>query len=424
MGMGIWRELQERGLVQDCSGDKVGDLLEAGQGVVYLGIDPTAPSLQVGNLVGLTLLARLARAGNSVIVLIGGGTALVGDPGGKEEERALVEEDTIAANSLRIRDQVERLLARAGVVADIKDNRAWLGGLELVDFLRRVGKLVSVNQMMAKESVRRRLEGGSFLSFAEFSYMLLQAYDFFVLNRDVGCNLQCGGSDQWGNITMGIELTRRLAGREVYGFTTPLLTRSDGQKFGKTEKGSIWLSEDLTSPLSFYQFWLRLPDDLGLTALRRLSLRPLEEVREIEAAARAEPARRPAQRALAEEMTAFVHGEAALLEAREASERLYDKPARELTERDIEEIASEAPPLVLSRSLLAEGVRLVEVAAMAGVCSSISEARRLARQGGLYLNDERVGDEDRRITSADLISGDWVILRAGRRRRALVRFRS
>jgi tyrosyl-tRNA synthetase len=413
--MPLFEELEARGLVHDATDRAaLAARLEAGPVTLYYGCDPTADSLHVGNLVGLVTLRRFQVAGHRPIALAGGATGMIGDPSGRSDERNLLDEETLARNLVRIEDQIRRILGDDGGWL-LVDNASWTRDVRLLDFLRDVGKHFTVNQMVAKDSVRLRMQSTEGISFTEFSYMLLQANDFLQLYDRFGCELQIGGSDQWGNITAGIELIRRCRRVGVHGFTWPLVVRSDGRKFGKTEAGETpWLAADRFSPYRFYQFWMNVPDaDVG-RMLRLFSFRALEEIDDLVAEAAAAPERRLGQRALAREVTALVHGEEAAAAAEGASAVLFGGPARAASAAALAQVAGEVPTTAVPRHRLDEGLDLVAVLAEVGLASSLSDARRQVAQGAAYVNDERAG-EGRRLGPADLLHGRYVVLRRGKK---------
>ncbi|MGH9091023.1 MAG: tyrosine--tRNA ligase [Acidimicrobiales bacterium] len=415
-------DLQVRGLVHQVTDPALLARLDAASPVTaYIGFDPSAPSLHVGSLMQLCTLRRLQLAGHRPIALAGGGTGLIGDPGGKAEERPLLAEEALAANLEGIRPQLERFLDFSGSGgALLLDNADWLRPMGAVAFLRDVGKHFTVNQMVAKESVKARLERG--ISYTEFSYMLLQAYDFLRLHEDHGCTLQVGGSDQWGNITMGVDLVRRVARAEVHGLTTPLVTKADGTKFGKTESGAVWLDPAMTSPYRLYQFLLRSEDAVVGHYLRYFTFLDHDEILALDAETADRPQRRAAQRALAGEVTALVHGTGEAARAERASAALFGEELAALDERTLLEVVDDAPSSALARGALADGgLSLVEALVASGLASSRSEARRTVAQGGAYVNNRRVADEDRVLGPGDLLHDRYVVLRRGRRDYHLLR---
>ena len=427
MDGGLVAELEWRGMVHQSTDAALSAKLVAGRFPAYHGIDVTADSLHVGNLVGVIALQRLQRHGHRPLAVLGGATTLIGDPSGREAERPLLTVEQIEANAAGIRRQLESFLdfGPGPAAAVLLNNADWLSTLRLTDFLRDVGKHFSVNTMMAKESVRVRLEGREQgISYTEFSYMLLQAYDFLHLFDTEGCRLQVGGSDQWGNITAGIELVRRVRGAEVYGLTWPLLTRADGSKFGKSTAGNVWLDPARTSPYAFFQYWIRTDDgDVGRFLRLLTSLEP-ERVEELEAAVAERPGAREAQRALADELTAAVHGPAEAERARRASAALFEGDVTRLDPPTMLEVLAEAPSTELTRSELTAGtgLELVDALVRTGLATSRSAARTAVTQGGVYVNDRRVTDPETGLAEADLLGGCYVVLRKGKRSYHLLRF--
>ncbi len=426
MDGGLVAELEWRGMVHQSTDPDLAARLAAGRFPAYHGIDVTADSLHVGHLVGVVALQRLQQAGHRPLALLGGATTLVGDPSGRETERPLLTAEQIEANAAGIRRQLESFLhfGNGPASARLLNNADWLSSLRLTDFLRDVGKHFTVNTMMAKESVRARLEGREQgISYTEFSYMLLQAYDFLHLFDTEGCRLQVGGSDQWGNITAGIELVRRVRAAEVYGLTWPLLTKADGSKFGKSTAGNVWLDPARTSPYAFYQYWINTDDgDVG-RFLRLFTSLDREQVQALEVAAAERPAAREAQRALAEELTAAVHGPAEAERVRRASAALFEGDVTRLDPGTMLEVLAEAPATDLARSELdRDGPGLIEVLVRTGLAPSRSAARSTVAQGGVYVNDRRETDPERRLRLADLVGDCCVVLRKGKRSYHLVRF--
>jgi tyrosyl-tRNA synthetase len=415
-------DLRFRGLVHQVTDPELATLLDAGRLTAYVGFDPTAPSLQLGNLVGVLNLVRLQRAGHRPIALAGGGTGLVGDPSGKAEERSLLTPEQLEANLAGIRAQLERFLDfEAGAL--LVDNGEWLRSVGLLEFLRDVGKHFTVNVMIAKESVRARLEQREQgISYTEFSYMLLQAYDFLALYDRYGCRLQMGGSDQWGNIVMGVDLVRRVRGAHVFGLTTPLLTDEHARKLGKTESGTVWLDARRTSPYRLFQYLLNAPDERVGAYVRALTLVPRERVEELDAATAEHPERREAQRALAREVVTLVHGAAEADAAERAGRALFGEEIAALDEAGLLDVLAEAPSSSLPRSAVdGEGLSLVHAMAECGLSPSRSAARKTVEQGGAYVNNRRETDVERRLTAGDLLHGRYVVLRRGRRDHHLLR---
>ena len=418
--MDLLRELEWRELVYDKT-EGLGDALAAGPITGYIGFDPTASSLHVGSLLPILLLARLQRAGHHSIALVGGGTGLIGDPSGKTQERALLTPDQVDENVDGIRAQLARFLDfdTPGNPARLINNADWLRPYELIPFLRDVGKHFTVNYMTAKESVKRRLEGDEGLSFTEFSYMLLMAYDFVVLFDRFGCSLQMGGSDQWGNITAGMDLIRKLRGARAYGLVAPLVTTTAGVKFGKTEAGTIWLDPHRTSPFHFYQFWLNTDDRDVVKYLKFFTFLDRDRIEQLARETAAAPERREAQRTLARAVTAMVHGEEQVARAERAAAVLFSDGLSHANVEDVLMVFADAPSSDVS--LPPDGLPLVELLAAVKLASSKSEATRLVKSGGVYVNNVRAGDERARITREDAIGGAVILLRKGRRDQHLVR---
>ena len=420
-------ELRARGLLQDATEGAAAHLEEAPR-TVYIGFDPTAPSLHLGNLVPIMGLVHAQRAGHTPIALVGGGTGLIGDPSGRTVERLLLTKETAAENAEGIRGQLEHFLdfeARSNP-ARMLDNNDWLGGLPLVDFLRDIGKHFSVNQLMAKESVRRRLESEETgISFTEFAYALLQSYDFLELYRRERCSVQMGGSDQWGNITSGIDLVRRVEGGRAYGVVFPLLTAASGAKFGKSEGGgNVWLDPALTSPFRFYQYWINVDDADAVRYLGYFTLLPLEEIAELRASLEAEPQKRAAQKALAADVTQRLHGETGLAAAERATAALFGGDIAGLEADEIADVFADVPSSEVSGEALGgEGMSLVDLLVETGVASSKGDARRSIEQGGVYVNSARTEDGARRISMDDAIEGRFVLLRKGKKSHHLVAVR-
>jgi tyrosyl-tRNA synthetase len=413
-------DLRARGLIHDHTDlDALRARLARGPITLYAGFDPTADSLHVGHLVPLLLLRRFQRFGHRPIALAGGATGMIGDPSGRSEERKLLDDETLSRNVAAISAQLARFLdfGDHATGARLVDNRDWIGDLGVIEFLRDVGKHVTVNVMLAKESVRARVASEHGISYTEFSYMLLQAYDFRWLHDHLGCELQVGGSDQWGNITAGVDLIRRTSGAHVHGLTVPLMTRADGAKFGKTAEGAVWLDPARTTPYALYQYFVNVDDRDVERYLLQLTLLEVGEVASVMAAHVRSPERREAQNRLAFEVTRLVHGPAAAEEARAASAG-FTRATTSLAPADFEQLAGSIPTTHLSRKAF-EGADLVEVAAAVGLVGSRSEARRLLDQRGLYVNDE-AQQAGRLLSAADLVHGRWVLLRRGKKQRHLL----
>jgi len=419
-------EYHWRGMLQDLT--EGADEAFAGEPrTAYIGFDPTASSLHVGSLLPIMALVHLQRAGHHPIAVVGGGTGLIGDPSGKTQERQLLTRDQVAENLDGIRRQLEPFLdfkAKANP-ARLVNNLDWLGELRMVDFLRDVGKHFSVNALIRKESIRRRLEeeeGG--ISFTEFAYVLMQAYDFLVLYDRYHCTVQMGGSDQWGNITAGIDLIRRMRSGRGFGVVFPLVTSATGVKFGKTEAGTVWLDPARTSPYRFYQYWLNTDDQDAGRFLRYFTSLTRDEVSRLEEEMRVNPHERSAQRTLAEAVTLLVHGETGLARARKATEVLFGGELEGLGGDDIAEIFADVPSREIRREvLLGEGMPVVDLLAEAGVAASKGEARRALQGGGIYLNNVRVQEVDRLVKAHDALEGRFLVLRKGKKNYTLVEVR-
>ncbi|MTV25327.1 tyrosine--tRNA ligase [Nitriliruptoraceae bacterium ZYF776] len=425
--------LRARGFVQDITDEPaLRRRFDEGPVTFYVGFDPTAPSLHAGNLVGMMAMSWLQRLGHRPIALAGGATGRIGDPSGRDKEREVLDEALLERNLAGIRAQLGAVLDLNAPGQDdparglLVDNHDWFGPLTFLEVLRDVGVHVPVSQMLGRESVRRRLEstqGG--LTFAEFSYQLLQAYDFAHLYAAHGCVLQGGGSDQWGNITAGTDLTRRLHGAEVHGIVWPLLLTADGQKFGKSAGNAVWLDPAMTSPYTYYQWWLNAADADVPRFLRLFTYLPLDEIDELAAALERDPAAREAHRVLAREATRIVHGDDGVAQAESATSALFSGgPLRDLDDATLAEAFEGAPTVSLPASALTDdgGIGLLDVLREVGAARSNGEARRLVQQGGVRISGEVVDDAARRLTPADLASPTTVVLQVGKKRRYLARF--
>lgn len=421
--MDAFQELEWRKLVYDCV-DGVPALLGREIVTVYNGFDATAASLHVGNLVPLMGLARLQRFGHHVIALAGGGTSLIGDPSGRiSGERALMSKSDIEANVESIKRQLAHLLdfEIKGNPARLLNNAEWLTQLNLIDFLRDVGKHFKVNAMITKDSVRTRLEREDGISYTEFSYMLLQSYDFLYLYDHLGCRMQTGGSDQWGNITAGVDLIRRARDQAAYALVYPLITKADGTKFGKSESGSVWLSAERTSPYRFYQYWMNTDDRDVVNYLRIFTWLPQNEIQDLEGQVDQNPEARQAQRALAREMTRMLHDETGLQRAEVASQVLFGGELGGLTAAEITDIFSDVPSSELQKGQLDGKLTIVDLLASSSVAKSKGEARRSIEEGGISLNNHRVSDMTRIVTTQDLVDGKFLILRKGKKNFHLIK---
>ena len=418
-------ELSWRGLIHQCTDQEgLSKLLGSGPQTVYIGFDPTASSLHVGSMMQLMMLRRFQKAGHRPIALVGGATGMIGDPSGKSEERNLLSPEQLQANVDGVAGQMRKFLDFDGQhAALLLNNFDWMQNYSYLDFLRDVGKSFPVGAMLGKESVRARLESEAGLSYTEFSYMLLQAFDFVQLCKTHGCRIQAGGSDQWGNITAGIDLARRMLGEQVFGITAPLLTTSDGRKMGKTESGAIWLDANRTSPYQFYQYWRNVDDADVMRCIAYLTEIDREEYQELSQVTENDPGRRTAQNRLAEWMTEFVHGSDGLTSAVKASKILFGGEIGSQTDSSLGEIFADVPSSQEQKDRLqGEGYWIVEALRAAGLVGSGGEARRAIKDGGVYLNNERVTDDQYRLTLDDLASETVLILRKGKRNYALLKF--
>ncbi len=421
--MNVFEEFQWRGMLYDAS-EGLEEALKSQSMTAYIGFDPTAASLHVGSLLPIMGLVRLQQYGHKPIALVGGGTGMIGDPSGKTQERQLLSKEQIEYNLEGIKAQLSLFLDFESKTnpARLINNAEWLTSISLVDFLRDVGKHFTVNYMLAKESVRRRYEEGDGVSFTEFSYMLLQAYDFLVLHDRYGCTLQMGGSDQWGNIVAGTELIRKMRGARSYGMVFPLLTTTAGIKFGKTEAGSVWLDPNLTSPYRFYQFWINTDDQDVVKYLKFFTMLNQREIAELEISVSTSPENRTAQKRLAEEVTRMVHGESNLLKAVHASQVLFGGEIVDLSAREVLDIFADVPSSDMPRANFeGEGVTIIDLVVACGYATSKSAARRLIEAGGIYVNNRRVSGIHAMIGLSSLIDGQYLVLRKGAREYHLVR---
>ena len=423
MSTDVFEELQWRGLVSEHT-EGLRDVLAKEKLTLYIGFDPTAASLHVGSLLPMMALARMQRFGHSPIAIVGGGTGMIGDPSGKTAERQLLTIDQIDANLAGIRAQLEKVLdfGAAANPARIVNNADWLRTLNLLEFLRDIGKHFTVNYMLAKESVKRRIEQEDGISYTEFSYLVMQSYDYLVLYDQYKCTLQMGGSDQWGNITAGADLIRRLRAGKAHGLVMPLVTTAAGVKFGKSEAGAVWLDPDLTSPFRFYQFWLNTDDRDVVTYLKYFTFVTREEVEALEAEVRSSPEKRVAQRTLARAVTAILHGQEAVERAEHASGLLFGERISELDVDDIVAVFDDVPSTGIAASVFAApGMAIADLLVATKIAASKGEAMRLVKGGGVYVNNRRVADERARFTVDQAIAGRMFVLRKGARQYHLVR---
>jgi len=419
LDMTLIEDLQWRGLYADCTDlGALSQRLATGPLTLYCGFDPTGDSLHVGHLVPQLTLRRFQLAGHHPIPLAGGATGMVGDPSGKSAERNLLTREQLAHNVNCVKGQLARLLdfEHPTNPARLLDNADWTAPLSFLDFLREIGKHFSISSMMAKDSVKSRMEGGTGISYTEFSYQLLQANDFYHLRKVANCELQIGGSDQWGNITAGTDLIRKKLGVPAWGWTLPLITKADGSKFGKTEGGAVWLDPKKTSPYKFYQFFVNTDDAMVVEYLKKFTFLSRSEIEGLEAQHAANPGWREAHKALAREITQLVHGQAALEGAMKASEILFGAEIGETTEEIFRDVVGEVPTTDLPAEKLAEaGTPLTELLVLSGLAPSKGQARKDIEGGGIYVNNLKSPDSTRALISADLLFGRYVLLRKGKK---------
>jgi len=419
----LYDELQWRGLIYDAT-DGLADVFASARVTAYIGFDPTAASLHVGSLMTLMALARLQRFGHVPIAIVGGGTGMIGDPSGKSQERTLLSREQIDANVASIKQQLSRFLDFESPTnaARIINNADWLASFDLLGFLRDTGKFFTVNYLLQKESVSRRLESEEGISYTEFSYLLLQARDFVELFDRYGCTLQMGGSDQWGNITAGIDLIRKLRAKKAHGLVWPLMTTASGSKFGKTESGTIWLDRARTTPFKFYQFWLNTDDRDVVTYLKYFTFLDRDAIAALEGVTQSAPEKREAQRVLAREVTALVHGAEPLARAEHASGLLFDEDITTLGVEEVLAVFEDVPSTELpADTFQGEGIGLVDLVARVQLAPSKAEARRLVESGGVYVNNRRVSDVKARLVRDLAIAGRVFVLRKGQKQNHLVR---
>jgi tyrosyl-tRNA synthetase len=424
--MNLIAELQERNLIQDImpgTEEQLSKEMTAG----YVGFDPTADSLHVGNLVPITLLMRLQRAGHKPYALLGGATGMIGDPSGKSQERNLLDPDTIQHNIDCQRKQLEKFIDFTGSVpnaAVLVNNYDWFKNFSFLDFIRDTGKHISVNYMMAKDSVKNRLETG--MSFTEFTYQLIQGYDFYHLNKHMNVKLQMGGADQWGNIVTGTELIRRKGGSDAFAFTCRLITKADGSKFGKSESGNVWLDREKTSPYQFYQFWLKMADADAVKLALVFSFKLVAEIKAAIAEHETAPHQRKLQKMLADEMTILVHSEEDLVFAKQASDILFGQSSvevlRSLNEKQLLEVMDGVPQVTGSKATLAEGLDIITFLADSGVLASKGEAKKMLQNGGISVNKEKVSTLDFKLNNDHLLNEQYMLIQKGKSNYTLARF--
>src|SRR6266849_2722386 len=421
--MNLFDEFQWRGMIHEAT-PELKQALGEEKLTAYIGFDPSAASLHVGSLLPVMGLARLQKFGHTPIAIAGGGTGLIGDPSGKTKERQLLTKEQVAENLVGIKEQLSRFLDFHATTnaARIINNADWLVPISMMEFLRDVGKYFTVNNLLAKEAIKRRLETDDGISFTEFTYPLLQAYDYLVLFDTYGCTLQMGGSDQWGNIVAGIDLIRRLRSTRAHGLVFPLVSTTAGVKFGKTEAGAVWLDAELPSPYRFYQFWLNTDDRDVNSYLKFFTWLSREEIAGLEESVRTEPEKRNAQRELARDITEMVHGETALSKAMRASEVLFGKEISGLSVQEILDIFADVPSTELERSKLdGDGFTLGDALVVAGLAPSKGEAKRLVQSGGVSVNNRRADDARKAISTSEFIDGQVLVLRKGAKHYHLIR---
>jgi tyrosyl-tRNA synthetase len=419
--MNLIEELRWRGMIQDIM-PGTEELLQKEMVSGYIGFDPTSDSLHIGSLVPILLLVHFQKAGHKPYALVGGATGMVGDPSGKSEERNLLSEDVLLKNQKGVRKQLEKFLdfdkSKANA-AEMVNNYDWFKNMSFLDFIRDVGKHITVNYMMSKDSVKKRLEGESGISFTEFTYQLVQGYDFYWLYKNKNCKLQMGGSDQWGNIVTGTELIRRKAQGEAFAFTCPLITKADGGKFGKTEKGNVWLDPKKTSPYQFYQFWLNASDDDAKKWIRIFTLLPVDEIDALLTEHENAPHIRILQKRLAEELTVFVHGKAEYDFALKASEILFGNATTEalnsLNEEQLLQVMEGVPAVEISRSTLEAGYDLLSFLSETQIFPSKGEAKKMWQGGGISINKNKVSNDKASVNMHDLLQGKYMLVQKGKK---------
>lgn len=423
----LFSDLNKRGLIKQLTDPRLEQTLTETPITVYAGFDPSADSLHIGHLLPLLILKRFQEHGHKVIAVIGGATGMIGDPSFKAEERTLLTKEQIEKNLLGIKSVIARFLNLDGNnQALILNNADWIQNYSYLEFLRDIGKHFTINHMIAKESVRARLEDRG-ISYTEFSYMLLQAYDFYYLYKNYNCILQIGGSDQWGNITEGIELIRRLSDDQpkeqpVFGFTIPLLMKKDGSKFGKTESGAVWLDKEKTPVYDFYQFWMQSEDTQVIDLLKFFTFLSIEKIQELENSLKAEPGKREAQKTLANTLTEMTHGKTELERVKTASVTLFSMDIKNLDPKALIEMFKGAPTLTKSKATLDDGVSLIDLVVETKLLSSKGAARKEIQAGGIYVNNERISDIGTKLAISNLIADEFLILRRGKKNYFLIRF--
>ena len=422
--MNLIKELTWRGMLQDIM-PGTEEQLNKEMTTAYIGFDPTADSLHIGSLVPILLLLHLQKAGHKPIALVGGATGMVGDPSGKSEERNMLSEEELNKNIIGVRSQLEKFLnfdASLPNAAELTNNYDWFKGISFLDFIRDAGKHITVNYMMAKDSVKKRLEGDSGMSFTEFTYQLVQGYDFYWLYKNKNCKLQMGGSDQWGNIVTGTELIRRKTGGEAFAFTCPLLKKADGGKFGKTEKGNIWLDANKTTPYQFYQFWLNASDSDAASWIKIFTFLPEAEINSLIAAHDTNPADRILQKKLAEELTKFVHGEAELEKAKETTEKLFSNAKASVDSLSVEDLESIEGIVSTNYSVekINTGVDILGFLAENSIFESKGAARKMLQNGGVSINREKITDVQMMVDKNNLLHNKFILIQVGKKNNFLI----
>lgn len=417
--MDILEDLKYRGLINQITDlDGLAKRLNSGSCVLYCGFDVTADSLQLGNLLALLTLKRFQLFGHQPIALLGNGTSLIGDPSGKKNERILNSKKAVANWSKSLKRQMEKVMFAGGKnKAKVIGNYDWLGKVKMIDFIRDIGKHFPIGAMLAKESVKSRIETG--ISFTEFSYMLLQSYDFLRLHEDYGCSLQIGGSDQWGNITAGVDLIRKISQTEVYGLTFPLITKSDGTKFGKTESGAIWLDAAKTSPYQFYQFWINVDDQDIVPFLKYFTFLSREAINHLEGEVKLHPEKREAQKILAKEMTILIHGEKAFTEAEKISQALFYGDIKSLSKKQIQEALANVPTVSLKEP---EGIKIIDFLVISGVSPSKRQAKEDIENSAISINGEVWTDVEKSLRFSDRLFGEYIVIKKGKKNYFLVQW--
>jgi len=421
----IFDELKWRGFVEQIAGeDELKELLAKEKIVCYCGFDPSASSLHIGNFLAIMLLVHFQRYGHKPLALVGGATGMIGDPSGKSKERNLIGPEQVAENASEIKKQLSRFLDFEGREnnAVLLNNFDWLGKFSFIDFLRDVGKYFRIGEMLAKDSVKNRLSREEGVSYAEFSYMLMQSYDFLHLFDNFNCRLQLGGNDQWGNITSGIDFVRKLRSKSVYGLTTPLITGSDGQKLGKSVDGAVWLNKEKMSVFDFYQFWFRIEDDQVIKLLKLFTFLKKEEIEVLENSLNERPEDREAQKTLAYEVTKLVHGKNEADGVIRASQVLYGEEIKGFSDEVLKKIFAEVPTSNIEYSRLKEGINLIDLMAEVSVAPSKGAARKLLQGGGIYINNIRIESINKKVNISDLASESLMIIRSGKKNYHLINF--